>query len=272
MLNPKILFICVNYNSFAETKTLVEDLSQQSKKSVLDVFVVNNAPQDDSKLEALKALPISLEIIKPETNLGYFGAAHRAVEVYLKNYSLPEFVIVSNPDIRIQDPEFIANILSLSNAAVFATTITSLLSGLNHNPHMLERPTSLRMHTYKYIFSNYLTSTVYHLLSIGRAQIKNRLKKVTTNLGAQDIYSAHGAFLIFHRSYFEAGGHLQHGVFLYGEEIFVAETCRKLGLSIRFVPTLRISHSEHVATRLIPDKKISGFIAESARYCAEKFF
>lgn len=276
MQNSKILFICVNYNSFAETKALVADLEKQSEKSALDILVVNNTPSDTKALEILKTSPLSLTLLSPQENLGYFGAAHYAFDKYLETNSLPEFVIVSNSDIRIQDADFMKKVLVLSQSqkkkiAVFGPSIFSLLSGKNQNPHMRERPTSWRMHAYKYIFGNYLTSTAYHLLSLA----KNRLRQANQaviNESSSTIYSAHGAFLIFHRSYFEAGGHLQHGTFLFGEEIFVAEICLKLGLEIRFEPKLKVSHAEHVSTRLIPDRKISRFIAESARYCAERFF
>jgi GT2 family glycosyltransferase len=59
------------------------------------------------------------------------------------------------------------------------------------------------------------------------------------------IYAAHGAFLIFSRAYFEGGGYIDDGFFLYAEEFAVAEICRRLGLSVVHDPELRVIHSAH---------------------------
>src|SRR5205823_4228222 len=62
------------------------------------------------------------------------------------------------------------------------------------------------------------------------------------------IYAAHGSFLIFSRRYFEAGGFLDGNLFLYGEEISVAEICRSLGLPVIYEPSLCVLHKEHQST------------------------
>jgi GT2 family glycosyltransferase len=68
------------------------------------------------------------------------------------------------------------------------------------------------------------------------------------DLSTQPIYAAHGSFFIFSRRFFEAGGFFDQDLFLYGEEISVAEICRSLGLPIIFVPALSLWHNEHAST------------------------
>jgi GT2 family glycosyltransferase len=48
--------------------------------------------------------------------------------------------------------------------------------------------------------------------------------------------------------YFEAGGFLDKSLFLYFEEICVAEICRSLGLQVIYEPSLRVLHREHRST------------------------
>ena len=76
--------------------------------------------------------------------------------------------------------------------------------------------------------------------------------------------------MIFYRTYFEKGGTLDHGAFLFGEEVFVAESARKFGMEIVYDKRLRVIHSEHVTTRSSKDRMKYKY--EAARYCAKEFF
>jgi len=84
------------------------------------------------------------------------------------------------------------------------------------------------------------------------------------------VYAPHGAFMIFAREYFERGGTLDVGAFLFAEEGFVAETCRKLGLDVLYDPTIEVLHDEHVSTR--HNAAIRGFHTSAADYIYREFF
>src|SRR3989442_14004267 len=86
------------------------------------------------------------------------------------------------------------------------------------------------------------------------------------------IYAPHGAFFIFSRRYFEAGGYLDGNLFLYGEEISVAEICRSLGLPVIYEPSLCVLHQEHQST----GKVLSRFTYEcqkrAMQYVTSRYF
>src|SRR5882762_7093902 len=91
------------------------------------------------------------------------------------------------------------------------------------------------------------------------------------NAKSETIYAAHGSFFIFSRRYFEAGGFLDGNLFLYGEEISVAEICRSLRLPVVYEPSLCVLHNEHQST----GKRISRFSYEcqknALRYVTSRY-
>ena len=79
-------------------------------------------------------------------------------------------------------------------------------------------------------------------------------------------------FLIFSSEYFRAGGSLDFPGFLFGEEVYLAETLRKLGLDAVYEPSLEVVHQEHKSTRLVKSRKMAREVASSAAYCADTYF
>ena len=77
------------------------------------------------------------------------------------------------------------------------------------------------------------------------------------------IYAPHGSCIIFNENYFKMGGNLNHISFLFGEEIFVAESAKKSGLKVQYEPQLRVSDYEHASTGFFYSRKIAGFMKQS---------
>ena len=219
-------------------------------------------------------------------NLGYYGGAALALEQYLAASSLPEWVIVSNTDISFEDDQFLARLISHyetdspTTPAIIAPAITSTRTGVDQNPYMRRRPSRLQMHFYKWVFQFYISLTIYELLSHIKSWLISKIKHNNSNLTnpakhsikPTRIYAPHGSFTIFNRRYFEAGGTLNYEVFLFGEEIFVAETAWRLGLSIVYDPRLKVIHTEHSTTGFFSSRKMAKYVAEAAAYCADTFF
>src|SRR6266849_9606381 len=91
-----VLLICVNYRKPAETQHFVTTALEQSLSSTMRLVVVDNSPG---------GLPDSVQkntLVKTFAtgeNLGYFGGAAAALADHLKSHPLPDWVIVSNPDV-----------------------------------------------------------------------------------------------------------------------------------------------------------------------------
>jgi hypothetical protein len=63
---------------------------------------------------------------------------------------------------------------------------------------------------------------------------------------------------------------LDHVPFLYGEELMVAETTRRLQLDILYDPRFRIMHVEHSTTGKSASARLHQ--AAAASYCADTYF
>ncbi len=238
--------ICVNYNSESETREFVKAFSTLEGANRMLIAVVDNS--DSEKLvQALHGLDCAdgtVKVLKPGTNLGYFGGAAWGFARLLEEEKLPEWVAVSNTDIHPVDGSFLEKLRSLSahsSAAIIAPAIAALPSGAPQNPYMLKRPSYMRMKMSAIIYNNHIFFYLHLSLSLIKRGIKTwfrNAREETRPLESCALYAPHGSFVIFHRSYFEKGGNLDFGAFLFGEEIFVAETAHRLKLKVEFEPTL----------------------------------
>ena len=255
----KALLISVHYGALQPTLELLRCLSRMEHLYELHSLVVSNEAAACSRTElreALAALPNS-ELYEPTGNRGYFGAARFALDGYLANGGrLPDWVIVCNHDVLIEDREFFEKLFRLDpeSAGVIAPRIRVSGTNLDQNPFMRRRPNWLRWASLRFIYSNYGLAAFWHWLSRQKQAVRShwsarRSKTASIRNGRREfIYAPHGAFFIFSRRYFEAGGYLDGNLFLYGEEISVAEICRSLGLPVIYEPSLCVVHNEHRST------------------------
>lgn len=275
------LVICINYHSEKETQAFVRELLRQKSTSRVRVIVVENSERTSSNsvLTSLAEYDQRVSILNPGSNLGYFGGAAWALRQHLANTSLTDWVIVSNTDISFLDCDFFNRLFELYSSrasAVIAPAIYSTLSAVDQNPFMLCRPNAIQMHFYKLVFRYYPICISYQMLALVKQKLRTLICKIIRkNISQQRpqvIYSPHGSFIIFHRSYFEAGGSLDHGVFLFGEEVFIAETIRRLGLTATYDPRLAVLHHEHATTGIFLNRKMARYVREASAYCADEFF
>lgn len=283
-----ILTICVNYNNDKETQKFVSGLLAQKGDFSQRVIVVDNgeSPSLDSSVHNLFKSDSRVLIINSGKNLGYYGGAALGLREYIKEFPLPDWIIVCNTDIDLIQPDFLSKLCDLYSVkphAVIAPSIISGISGRDQNPYMKFRPSRWRMHFYKWVFRYYPTFVAYQTLALAKQKLlavihKNPVftgDKVVEKAAQREpraIYAPHGSFVVFHRSYFEAGGNLDHGVFLFGEEVFVAETVRRLGLTITHDPRFVVLHHEHATTGVFKNRKVARYVREASAYCADKFF
>lgn len=281
-----VLVVCVCYRSDHDAVEFVETVLSNEQADTYHLLLVDNS-EASTLCETLAAKGITraaVSLLVPGKNLGYYGGAEWGLCEYLKGHEMPDWVVVCNADLTFSGENFLGNLTEQGlthGHAIIAPAILSRFSGRDQNPYMLVRPSRLRMRFYKFVFCWYVLLVAYSLLSIVVRKGGRMLRRLSVDDDGgghaapevvRTIYAPHGACIAFRRSYFDAGGTLRHGAFLFGEEIFVAETARHLHLTIAYNPRLRVIHEEHKATGVWPTKVIAAYMQESAAYCADTFF
>jgi len=257
--HTRILVLVVHYRSSGVLLEMLSCLRWLIGINDVELVIVDNASgsEDLTKIRSALVGFCNARLLESTTNRGYFGAARFALDHYLEQGNgLPEWVIVCNHDVQIEDREFFSKLLcqDTRTVGVIAPRIQALPGRADQNPFMRRRPGPLRWAQLRFISSNYGAAALWDWLWRRKSELRSRLAArrsgslLDDNAKRESIYAAHGSFFIFSRRYFEAGGVLDGNLFLYGEEISVAEICRSLGLPVVYEPSLCVVHKEHQST------------------------
>jgi GT2 family glycosyltransferase len=255
---PHALLITVNYGCEASTNKLIANLSRLKQFCDLKVIIVDNASVSKSAAAIQREITglMNVVLIESSANLGYFGAARWALQQYtFQCGSLPDWIIVCNNDVEIEDQDFLVKLIDHdpNGVGVLAPAIQSTRTRLDQNPFLKHRPRKKELLALRIWFSSYYLSFLKTILSgpvrLGRRKISALITcEQRVSQSCSPIYSPHGAFLIFSRKYFELGGQIDDGVLLYAEEFSVAEICRRLDMPVLHDTRLRVEHREHETT------------------------
>jgi len=255
----KVLFITVHYKTSEGISALLKNLERLEGLSGTEVIVVDNASgcEELAAVRSVVTKCLKAKVLESPTNLGYFGAARLALDRYLAQKGcMPDWTIVCNHDVVIEDQEFFLKLFRKDpkGVGVLAPRIQTVPGAVDQNPFMAKRPGWLRWLWLRLIYSTYGTMAIWNWLSNKKKRMDapaasdNQSNIVNGRRKCMQIYAPHGAFLIFSRRYFDAGGYLDDQLFLYFEEIAVAEICRSLRLPIVYDPSLNVLHAEHQST------------------------
>jgi GT2 family glycosyltransferase len=275
-----ILIIVVSYRN---NRQLLEFLAQPSlrptapTKSSFSIVAVANglsAPEQVALQDGLAAqtVHLPLRLCASAANPGYFGGAAQAFAQYLADNPLPEWTIVTNDDIFFAD-DFFPTLVTLStplDTGVLAPDTLVPTTQIRQNPYLRQRPGRWRLKTLLFLFRH---PTAYRLyLALRRWFPRRASSHVPPVSSAGEIYAPHGACIVFNARYFTAGGTLNHFSFLYAEENFVAESCRRAGLRVRYEPSLRVEHHEHSAMRKVPSEVHLQYMRDATTALLDRYY
>ena len=242
-MKKKILHITVNFKNWDITKKLIKSLDKNSEVE-LTLFVVDNCADSSSDkfINEIEVKNITLQIIKSKNNLGYFGAASYVLSNL--NYLEFDFIIISNNDIEVIQNNFYSILFKYKTYDIIAPSIRTL-NGIEQNPHRINPISKIRKIYYSIYFSSYIVAYILNSL----IKLKKSLMSKIDNVDYSEpftIFSPHGAYLIFNKTYFIKGGFIDNGFFLYGEEDSIAAISFKHKFNIIFAPELKIIHHESI--------------------------
>ena len=274
MKDKRILFLLINYfNEFEVAEFVSNQLAKYLSANVY-VTIVDNGSKDTSLLNKVVMKYNNVSIYTPEANAGYFGGAYQGLQYYMSANSHPDAVIICNTDITLESENFIPQLQAMSGNSDFdimGPDVYSTFLKYHQNPYILKRISSNRIKLYKFVTSNSFFYAVFTLLHL----LKSKLVKSNTQTAIHhtiDTYAIHGSFVIFNKSYFDKGGSIKYPSFLFGEELFVAETAIKLGLKTIYCPALKINHFQNTTTGTFKSGRAVRLLHQSYSYLLDSFF
>ncbi len=243
----RIAIFCVSYLSDKERDAYLASINIAAKKAVdkviVDVFVANNTKED---------------------NPGYFGAVKRMMDQ--KEMSIYDYSIISNVDLALEEDFFIklADYECAEDTGWIAPQIWSAQESRDLNPKISER--------YPY-FKLKILQFLHHHPSLHKLYSKtlyNRKRVHSSTEGS--IYAGHGSFIILTKKFIERCGTINYPIFLFCEEIYLAELCRVAHLNVTYTPNLRIFDREHISTGKMSIKEYSRLNYEAVSYILNEFY
>lgn len=265
MSDPSISIIAVSYFGAADARLLVDSLLPQDFDDWQLVIVDNSVdPTERELLQELASDDARIRILFSVKNLGYFGAAHHAFDVV----SPLGDVVVMNTDVVFGGPTVLGQLrresLSRDDLGVLAPAIISERSGRDQNPHLVAMP-SVRVAAMR----RWATATpLLTQLSLLLSDVRRRKRPLPgTQPGEVSlIYAAHGSFMYLTEKYFASSGDLRHPLFLFGEEIYVAEHARRAGLETWHLPMVTMNHVEHGTMGIRRSRAVLQMSGKATRY------
>lgn len=244
----KIALFCVSYQSDKERDAYLTSVETAARKAVdkvtVDVFVANNTKDD---------------------NPGYFGAIQRLMDdVDVTSY---DYTIISNVDLIVEEDFFLklGDYKCDKNTGWIAPQIWSHLEGRDRNPQRLERPTLRKMKILKAFYQYPILDTIYH-------QTVYLRKKYHAEAPAGMIYAGHGSLIILTKAYFQKYRIIDYPIFLFCEELFLAENCRKAGLKVVYEPIIKVNDKEHVSVGKMSHKDYCRHNLAAMNYILQNFY
>lgn len=255
----KICIVPVCYNAHEDATRLLESIELAYRACSgfkLHLVLCDNSTIKPASHFFSSAYSFSYKYLKNE-NIGYFPAFNRALSSLPEEICTYDYVIVCNVDLVVSSNFFsVLTSYDLDSAiGVIAPGIYSIKKGIDLNPKMIHRPSAFKINFMRFICSKTVLFRLYHSLvrlrEIGRARFQTKrqtVNKVMIDEKVDNMYGAHGSFLIFTKNYFKSNAHVAYPRFLFGEEGFVAEQLRMNNLKIKHCQGLVVFDREHSST------------------------
>jgi len=251
--SPAILLLCVNYHASRQTRAFLREALALPGADTVHAHVVDNSGEAEHLLRDLETSLPSVCYFRAPENLGYLGAAQVGFDAYASRHGPPDLTVVANTDIAFPNRSFWERLLDMRPVGqITAPSIVSAPLRNDQNPYLSRRPGPLTLLLLRAFWATYPTYVAYLALQIGLRAIKAVRRR---SAPARNIYAPHGSFFILGRAFFERGGTVDVGTFLFGEELLLAEQARRLAVPVRYEPALRVLHMEHATTGFLKNRR-----------------
>jgi len=270
MNKAKVLITVTNYKNEEEVLAFVKHLQQQTINDSIVVVVVDNAKSQKCILDLCQSLKefSNVRYVEAKENLGYLKGCFKGLDEYLQHNEMPDWVVVSNTDIVIDDKEFFYKFINKNyDESIWCVAPSVINNDLTYaNPHYKERIPLKKVNRVIKIFKNFLLARFYTFLS--NRKRKNAKKEKEQS---QDVYAAHGCFFVLKNEFFKVEK-IEFEPLMYSEESYIAEVILGANKRILYDADLELRHLEGAVTGKINFKQKGRYISESMKFIRDSFY
>lgn len=267
LVSAAVVVVAVSYHGSSDLPGLVASL--RAGPGDWGMVVVDNSadPREGEAVRAAVAGDDRVRVVDAGANLGYFGGARRGLAKV--DPASTRWLVVTNADVRVA-PDFVSRLSAMTDDAVVAPAVRSSVSGRDQNPFLVRRPSRATVLRWRAQFATVAGARLVVAVGQLRSVLRRAGGSATTapNGHPRPIYAPHGSCLALPASFFSRPGALDHGAFLFGEEITIAERARSIGCPVIHQPALVVHHHEHRATGWWRSRQLLVWQRESVREIA----
>lgn len=237
-----IAIYCVTYNSYNAAMNYLSSIDKtiDAEKVTLTVFLADNTTKKSIDIK-YKTEKFKLVVYK-FNNVGYFGAIRKMM---IKNDpTLYDYSIISNVDLFLDENIFksLTGITITEKIGWIAPQIFSLKEERDLNPAIINRYSPFKLKILKFSYRH------PRILQLYKNVLYRNKKSHFVSYPRMNIYAGHGSFIILTKEYFKKCGIINYPVFLYDEELYLGEECKRNGLKVIYIPSLKVFDCENVST------------------------
>lgn len=219
----KVTASIVTYNSANEISEVLNSLSQAKN---IEIFVIDNASEDNTREIVKKEFP-EIKLIASPKNLGFGGGHNLAIEQIDSNYH-----IIVNPDISVEKDE-IEKMLSYMEANPDVVVLTPRVLNTDGSEQFLPK----RRPNLKYLFGGRLESK-FKVCYRWRSEYTMRDEHIETPI---QVDFATGCFMVCRSEALKKIGGFDERYFLYFEDADLTREMQKIGKTM-YVPSVHVTH------------------------------
>jgi len=276
----KVCILSVCHNSYSESIKYLNSIEKSLLRVKLDLklfFIDNSSIVNSKQVRLIKSGSFNFEIkyIKCK-NVGYFPSISYIIQEYNIELNHYDHVIISNVDLQLSK-DFFKNLLDIkkiNSVGIYAPSIYSKVLNLDRNPKINSRPSSFKLKLNKFLYSSFITYSLLKAINILRLKITKIILEspAQNSLNYQkNIYAPHGSFIILNKELIRKIREINFPVFLFCEEIYLAETAIEHNFTIKYYPDLLVFDSEHASTSLMKSRDYRKFNIEALSYVLKNF-
>lgn len=260
---------CVNYASYNDLYLFLNSIEKSAfvakNELKVNVYIADNTETNIEEIK-IKSDIISIRIFTFHKNIGYMGAIQQMMKI--TSPQIYNYVAISNVDLTLSENALkaLSELKISSDIGWVAPRIFSKELNYDRNPSILSRYSKKHLLMLRFMFRHPWINYIYKKTLYKRKSIHRNYKT-----GIR-IYAGHGSFMILTKEFFTRCNIPDYKMFLFCEELYLAEKCRMAGLYVTYEPSICIMDKEHVSVSKLHKPVYYHYNEEALTYIVNTFY